>query len=236
MSKKIILLVAALVLAGAAAFGADLSISSQVNVTSQDYANNFLTFKGAVGSVMKDQFGPGADANSGASKLMSTEFFNPYRSDVMGKKTLPSAVRNLFLYGIANNSIRVSDDLTVLKAADGTITIRSVHRGTAYQIVTDNEGKIQLPNANCKTRNIGTVSYLISTDFSSTGKVADIDWAKVWDANVAGGKVIGTTTSKTGNIVNDTADSSLYVFAGALQVTFDGTYLKVSGELNVAKR
>ena len=236
MGKKIFVALFALAMIGTTAFAADLSVSSQVNIVAEDYANNYLTFKGAVGGVAKDQFGPGADANSGASKLLSTEFFNPYRTDVKGAKTLPSGLRNLFLYGIANNNIRVGDNLTVIKSSTGALTIRSVHRGTAYQIVTDASGRIELPKANCKTRNIGTVQNLIGADFSSTGKVTDIDWGKVWDSNIPDGRQIGSTTSKTGKIALDTADSKLYAFAGTIQVSFDGTYLRLSGELNAEKR
>ena len=226
-----VLLSAALLLAGLSAFAADLTIDAQVNLAAKDYASNYLTFQGAINSVEKDQFAPGADATSGASKLASTEVFNAYRFDVKGKKTLPGAIRNFLLYGIANDSIRTGDGLTVRRAADGTFTIRSVHRGMAQEIVTDASGKIQLPGSLIRTRVIGATDNTISTDFSSTGKVANVDWAKVWDASIPDGRQVGTTSSKTGKIVVDVADSDLYTFQGSLQVSVVGPNLKIIGDL-----
>ena len=49
-------------------------------------------------------------------------------------------------------------------------------------------------------RKIGHSDNQIHTDFSATGEVTNVNWAKVWDASVADGKKVGTTASKTGKI------------------------------------
>ncbi|MBE3131320.1 MAG: hypothetical protein IMZ54_11495, partial [Acidobacteria bacterium] len=145
MRKALVLAIGALMLCALVASAADLTIDMQVNTAAKDYAKNYLTFKGANNAVDKDQFALAADGTSGASKLLSTELFNSYRFDVKGKKTMPGGLRSLLLYPVADDGTRTGDNLTVTKAADGVITIRYVHRGTAYEMVTDKSGKLALP-------------------------------------------------------------------------------------------
>jgi hypothetical protein len=228
------LFVAAMVLSAVTLSAADLTIDYQMNTVAQDYANNYLTFQGKAVSVAKDQFAPGADAVSGASKLESTAMFNIYRFDIFGGKLLPGGLRSLFLYPVADDGTRTGDGLTAIKNADGSLMIRFIHRGTAYQLTTDKTGKLTLPGAVVKTRRIGHTDNLISTDFSRSGKVADVDWRKVWNSSIADGKSIGGTTSKTGKITDDVATSTVYVWSGDLQLAFDGKILKINGALNAA--
>jgi hypothetical protein len=236
MGKKITVLIMALfALSAFALSAADLTIDMQVNTTAQDYANNYLTFTGAINSVAKDQFVAGADATTGASKQLSTEVFNGYRFDVKGKATLPSAIRNLLLYAVAPDSVRSGDNLLVTKASSGAITIRFIHRGTAFEIVTDAAGKIVLPMTSVKKRVVGHTDNTIGVDFSTTAKTANVDWAKVWNGGIADGKVVGTTTTKTGKVMTDVADSAIFIWEGSLQVSFDGKLLKISGGLNAKK-
>lgn len=213
-----------------------LTIDYQVNAVAADDANNYLTFKGPVASSNKDQF----DAVSGASKLESTFTFNYYRNDIFGKKILPGGLRGLFLYPIAGDKTRLEDALKVTKNADGSILVRFIHRGTAYEVTTGKDGKLAFPGATFKNRKIGYIvgegPQVISNEFSADGTAAKVDWAKVWDAKIAGGKVIGTTTQKTGDIVADVANSELVGYAGALQFAFDGKILKVTGELAINKK
>jgi len=235
--KKVLIILSLLAL-GVAAFGQTapmLSIDYQFNVVAADVANNYLTFKGPVASAAKDQL----DAVSGASKLESTFNFNYYRNDIFGKKILPGALRGLFLYPIALNE-RTDDAITAVKNADGSIRVRFTHRGTANEITTDKSGKITFPGFTAQSRKIGFIAgegpQVISTDFSPTGKAANIDWAKVWDAKIAGGKVIGTSTSKTGDITPDVANSELVGYEGFLQFAFDGKILKIAGDLKILKK
>ncbi len=236
MRTRFVLLLAAFVLCAFAASAADLTIDFQVNVAAKDYANNYLTFKGANNSVAKDQFVPAADGTTGASKLLSTELFNSYRYDVRGKKTMPGALRSLLLYAVADDGTRTGDNLTATKAADGTIMIRYVHRGTAYEIVTDKAGKLALPTTTVRMRKIGHTDNTIHADFSKDGKATGVDWAKVWDASIADGKTVGTTTSKTGKIAPDVAESEFFVLQGTLQVTLAGSILKIAGDLDAVKK
>jgi len=237
--KKLVALVAFLALAGLAfaqAPAATLAIDFQVNAVAADDANNYLTFKGPVASAAKDQF----DAKSGASKLESTFMFNYYRNDIFGKKLLPGGLRGLFLYPIAGDKTRLEDGLKVAKNADGSIKVSFIHRGTANEVTTDKTGKLVFPGATFMARKVGYIAgegpQVISTDFSPDGTAAKADWAKIWDKNVAGGKVIGTTTNKTGDITPDVATSELLGYEGALQFTFDGKVLKISGELKILKK
>ena len=213
-----------------------LTIDYQVNVAAADDANNFLTFKGPVASANKDQY----DAVSGASKLESTFVFNYYRNDIFGKKILPGGLRGLFLYPVAGNKTRTDDALNAVKNADGSIRIRYIHRGTANELTTDKTGKFVFPGFTVQARKIGYIAgegpQVISTEFSADGTAATVDWAKVWDAKIAGGKVIGTSTQKTGDITADVANSDLVGYEGAFQLTFDGTLLKMAGVLNILRK
>jgi hypothetical protein len=205
MNRNLVLAcVAAFALSTVALSAADLTIDMQVNTAAQDYAGNYLTFKGAVNSVEKDQFAAGTDATSGASKLASTEVFNSYRFDVKGRPTMPSA-------------------------------LRFVHRGTAFEIVTDAAGKLLLPATGMKNRRIGHTDNMISTDFSPSGKTADVDWKKVWDTSIAGGKQVGSTATKTGKVTADTATSDMFLWEGAYQLAFDGKLLKIIAALDAKK-
>ena len=236
MNKKFALVAALIMIATVGGFAADLTISTQVNLKDADYANNFFTFKGGNGAADKDQFVPGPDATSGASKLESTVVFNSYRTDVLGKKLFPAGLRGFFLYGVSDLATRQSDGLNVTKNADGSLVIQSVHRGTAYKMTTDASGKLALPEGSFLMRVIGTTANVVHTDFSATGKAVDVNWTKVWDTSVADGKVIGTTTTKVGKIVADVPASEMFFWKGAIQVTLDGTYVKTAGEFNVVKK
>lgn len=244
--KKIALSIALLALAGLAFAQAPaapaLVIDYQMNAVAADDANNYFSFKGPVASA-KDQFDAKkdyVDGITGASKLESTLVFNYYRNDIFGKKILPGGFRSLFLYPIAGDKTRLEDGYNVAKLADGSIRVRFAHRGTASEIVTDKTGKVTFPGATVMSRKIGYIAgegpQVISNEFSADGTAAKIDWAKVWDKNIAGGKAIGTTTNKTGDITPDVATSEILGYEGGLQFTFDGKILKVAGELKILKK
>ena len=203
--------------------------------------NVFQLFKGGprngpVASATKDQY----DAVSGASKSESTFVLNYYRNDIFGKKILPGGLRGFFLYPIASHEQMTDDALSVVKNADGSIRIRYIHRGTANELTTDKSGKFVFPGVTVQARKIGYIvgegPQVISTEFSADGTAATVDWAKVWDARIAGGKVIGTSTQKTGDITADVANSDLVGYEGALQLTFDGTIVKMAGVLNINRK
>ncbi len=236
--KKIAIAVSLLALAGFSFAQATptLKIDYQVNAVAADDANNYLTFTGPVSSSNKDGF----DAVTGASKHESTFTFNYYRNDIFGKKILPGGLRGMFLYPIAGDKTRTDDALNVTKLSDGSIRVRYIHRGTANEVTTDTSGKLVFPGAKFMARKVGYIvgegPQVIASDFYVDDMTAKVDWNKVWDRNIKGGKVIGATTQKTGDIVVDVANSEILGYEGTLQFTFDGKILKVVGELKIVKK
>ena len=224
----------------------ELKIDFQYNVTAADPAN-FFFFTGPVrymdsgtarysGSDGKGAVGT-PDATSHASKYHSTEIFNHYQYDYAGKKVIPAALRGLFLFAVAVDSQRTLDGLTAVKNADGSIMVRYVHRGTAYEFSTDKAGNIAFPTVGFKMRQIGHTDNAIHADFSTNGKPAGVDWAKVWNTAIVDGKQVGTTASKTGKVAPDMPDPAAVIgYEGALKATFDGKVLKISGTLSIVKK
>lgn len=239
MNRKLVsLFVAAVVLAGAA-FAQDLKIDYQLNVAAADPANYF-TFSGPIRYMAADK--DALDATTGASKLASTKMFQPYLLDVKGKQTLPSGLRGLFLFAVAPYKQLTDDNLSVTKAADGTITIQFAHRGTAYGLITDKTGKFTFPKGTYFRRTIGFIQgagpQVLSTDFSADGTAAKVDWGKVWSRSIAGGKEIKAgVATKTGTVTEDMGlDDAMFGWDGSLQVTFERNILKISGGLNAVKK
>ncbi len=239
MNRKLVsLFVAAVVLAGAA-FAQDLKIDYQLDVKSA-VATNYFTFTGPIRYLAADK--DTLDATTGASKAGSTHFFQPYLLDVKGKQTLPSGLRGLFLFAVAPYKQMTDDNLNVTKAADGTITIQFAHRGTAYGLITDKTGKFTFPKGTYFRRPIGFIQgagpQVISTDFSADGTAAKIDWGKVWSRSIPGGKEIKAgVATKTGTVTDDNGlDEAMFGWTGTLQVTYEGSTLKISGGLNAVKK
>ena len=217
----------------------DLKIDFQINTMGED-TNNFFTFSGNIRyiGVEKDY----ADSVTGASAMGSKTLFQSYIYDVEGKRTFSGGVRGLFLFGTNPYSSYAGDAVDVTKASDGTITIQYAHRGTAYRIVSDTSGKIAFPDGTLQKRAIGYIvgggPQVLSKDFSADGTSATIDWAKVWDSNVADGKLVdGDSDKKTGPIYMDTADSgSMYYFDGTLNAALTGDILTINGFLTSVSR
>lgn len=217
----------------------DLNIELNLDITGTA-RSNYLTFTGPIRymSVEKDHY----DGGSGASVAMSTEKFQPYRYDVLGKNALADGFRGLLLFGVAGNDQIKTDNVTVDKASNGTITIQFAHRGTAYQIITDRNGRINFPNGTFRKRAIGYISgggpQVISRDFSRNGQADGIDWNKVWDTSVPSGKAVDSSSDKkTGPVQDDGAKpDSMYYWQGTLDASFNRNVLLISGGLNAVKR
>jgi len=239
MNRKLLIASSLLFLIGGLLFAQDLKIDYQVNVAADDPANYF-TFSGPIRYMAAEK--DTLDATTGASKLGSTHIFMPYLYDVKGKAVLPTGLRGLFLFAVAPKDQRILDNLTVSKAANGVITIQYVHRGPAYKLVTDRNGKFTFPKGDFVRRPVGFIQgtnpQVIHTDFSADGSAAKIKWAKVWDANIPGGKEIKTgVTAKTGTITDDNGVAdAMYSWNGELQVSFEKNILKISGGLTAEKR
>ncbi len=239
MNRRLFVLLTMLAVLGGSLFAQDLKIDYTLDLNPGS-TTSYFTFTGPIRymAVDKDHY----DATTGASVKKSTELFQSYLYDVKGKNVLPNALRGLFLYSVAVAKTRDEDHLTVTKASDGTITMRYVHRGTAYELVTDNAGKLAFPNGAFRKRAIGFIvgegPQVLHKDFSSDGTAAKTDWNKVWDSKIAGGKEIAAgNAAKTGVIGPDTAVAeSMYYWEGTLQATFDKNVLKIIGGLNAIKR
>jgi len=231
--KKILSLFTAAVVLASGAFAADLTVDAKFDLTGKDAAGSYFSFKSAIVSVEKDQ----VDVVTGASKQEGTAKWNYLRPDVKGKSTFPGGFQSLVKYPVSNEAQYAADLPKAWKNADGSITFQYLHRGTAYKFTTDKEGKLQFPVGDYLLRKVGYIDpkgvNIISTDFSKDGTVAGIDWAKVWDANVADGTVInGQANQKTGKITADKGASTIYLWTGSLQTTLEGTVVTVKGELN----
>ena len=239
MNRKLIVLAVALGLVSGLAFAQDLKVESVLDLA-QSAKANYFTFVGPIRYMTADK--DHIDAATGASVKNSTELFQPYLLDVKGKNALPSGLRGLFLYSVAPAALRVDDNLTITKAAGGVITVRYVHRGTAYELVTDASGKFVFPQGPYRKRAIGFIEgegpQVLHKDFSPDGSAAKVDWNRVWDDKVAGGKeIVAGKPAKTGAIAPDTdVAESMFYWNGSLQVTFDANVLKIVGGLNAVKR
>lgn len=237
MLRKMLLLAAGFVAVGTSLSAQNLVIDFQYNVSAPD-AGNYLSYSGPhrLVAVNKDAY----DAVSGASRQKATALFTAYQTDIEGQASFPGGLRGLLLYPLAPPEIRQADNLTVGKAANGVITVQYIHRGTAYRIVTDNQGKLTLPRGACSSRVIGYIQgagpQVIAPDFSADGTAARVNWAKVWDAKTAAGKDIsGSANAKTGPLVNDWESSDIFYWSGTLQFTFDRNILKISGSLRTTR-
>ena len=217
----------------------DLKISYQINLAEAD-AENYFSFAGNIRYMAVDK--DHADEVSGASALGSTHLFQPYRYDVEGKEVFSGGLRGTFLFGVTPYSQIVGDNFNASKASDGTVTIQYAHRGTAYRIKSDSAGKLSFPDGAFEKRVIGYIAgggpQVISKDFSADGTAATVDWEKVWDSGVKGGKLVDETSGKkTGNIVKDTGSSeSMYYYDGTLDVAIENDILTINGFLTAVKR
>lgn len=240
--KKIISAAVLAVSFASATFAADLYVEAQFDVTAKDLSKSYLTVAGAAASVTKDT----VDVASGASKAKGTEILNTYRNGADKKSMLPGGLQSLLKYGVSPAHYFTGDKLTVEQAKDGVITVQYVHRGTAYKMVSDKKGNFVLPGADCKLRKIANLekdgSQTVAKEFSPTGKVEDISWAKVWDTNIADGTVIASVTGadgkvtevKTGKVTVD-AGASANPYAGTLNMTFKNNILFMKADLNIKK-
>ncbi len=237
--KKIGVLFVLMALVAGLVVAQDLTIDYQFNVNRNDI-DNHLTFSGPIRymAVENDQL----DATTGASKFESTHYFQPYRVDVLGRAVIPQGFRGLLLFAVASTDQRDTDKLEASEDRNGVITIQYTHRGTAYRMITDSNGRLVFPNGQFQSRKVGYISggnpQVISRDFSRNGTAGRVDYDKVWDPGVRGGTVIDSSRDDTtGDIVADVAASdSMFYWEGTLQATLNRGVLSISGGLNAVKR
>lgn len=158
-----------------------LSVDYKLNVFAADETNH-LNWS-ADGKTVKD----GYDAASGASKANSTYLLDSIRYEDETLKTLniPVGLRCLLLFPLTSFETIQTDALSVTPEKK-QLTIRFVHRGTAYQIKTDERGRINpatsffmAPNV---AENIGGFFVIKSEYLLPNGNAAnmwDLDWSKI---------------------------------------------------------
>lgn len=240
MNRKFVFIVLILALVAGFSFAQDLRIQYQYNLNAADPANSFFTFRGPIAYMAADR--DQVDMTTGASKLRSTANFQPYRLDVTNKQVFPHGLRGLFLFAVATPDYREIDNLSASRAADGVITIQYVHRGTAYRLRTDQNGRLTFPNVQAERRVIGFIQgagpQVLSRDFSSAGTAASVNWAAVWNpATPSGRPVAAGNNTQTGPIVADVAAAdAMFHWQGDLNVSIAGPMLRIIGELNAVKR
>jgi hypothetical protein len=166
--------------------GGTATIDYRMNVAALD-ADSYFNWNTKDVSV-KDGF----DAATGASKAQSTTRFDqtvtydkPENAAKRTGRTIPSGLRSLFLYPVSPDGTRSFDNLTV--TANGKqLTIRYVHRDTAYEITTDANGKLNVETSCKSARGVAVTqdqhTFTLKPEFSKTGEasdnMADFDWSK----------------------------------------------------------
>ncbi len=181
MNKRILASIIALVGLTTAAMAQNARIDAKMNVLTADTANYFNWTAGK--KVVKDSF----DAKSGASVAASTKEFDAVRFDgeTTKKAAIPVGLRGLVLYPVADFAVAAFDDLKVTENGK-QLTVRYVHRGVAYELITDKKGKFDVLTgakmAKGLADNVGG-EFVLKPEFVKAGtdgkKMSDLDWSKI---------------------------------------------------------
>jgi hypothetical protein len=229
--KRTKLLVAVFAIATFSVFAAmaqKVSIDFRYNVGTSDPAKDYFKWNAPGEKAVTDKF----DANkadeehgtTGASVLGTTAKFDAVRYDsadtATRKLALTNGLRGLFLYPISSRATATDDDLKVTTSGKD-ITIRYVHRGTAYELVAPG-GKLDVAK-DCKigrslADNVGG-AFVLKDEYLKAGgdpnKMSDLDWSKV-------------------TLDPEVADSAKK-WTGVLTVAYKGGVLTIKGTLNPTK-
>ncbi|MDR0644377.1 MAG: hypothetical protein LBG05_05605 [Treponema sp.] len=230
--KKTIPFLCVIVLFSLSGCGRSVKIDYRMNVVGPDNGNYFNWSAG--GTNVKDAFdpsAPGENGATGASKAQSTSRFDlavtydiPSNAAKYTGYTLPSGLRGLFLYPVSPDSVRANDHLSV--TANGKeLTIRYVHRDSAYEITTDAAGKIDVTTACKVARGVCSTedqhTFTLKPEFSKTGSASsdmgDFDWAKA---------------TFTPNVFSENATRH---YTGSLDTEFVNDILTIKGALKEVK-
>jgi len=229
------LIISALVASGA--FAADITVKAMFNVTGKDAVKSSFTVIGAGESVENDS----VDAVTGASVKKGTDVWNTYRADTTDKKAAqwPAGFQSLVKYAVSNEAAYKEDNLIVTEKA-GVITIYYAHRGTAYKIVTDNKGKLDMASKTQWKRAIGFIpagatGQYLSKDFAPSNTAATLDYMKVFNGKSASGAVIKEgSPNKVADVFVDVSASKTAA-TGVAQLVFKNGVLTITGDFNFKK-
>jgi hypothetical protein len=172
-----------------------VKINFSFTTTGLNASKDFFNWTVDKNPEVKDGFDANAPAThgpgTGASKAQSTAKFDAvYRDDGTnkGKKTMPTAVRHLFLFAVSSDETRKSEDFTLIQNPDKTYTIRFINRGEAHQITTDKTGKIDLTSGakiaeGVRKQGPGGGAFLLEPKYLKSGgdnkSAASADWAAI---------------------------------------------------------
>lgn len=207
---------AALVTLGCSNNTQKVSLDVRFNALAEDSANYFKWSEGGNAAVAD-----GYDAATGASKAQSTTRFDAVRYDneTSKKAAIPSGLRSLVLFPIASFDTAVNDAFTVTENGK-QLTIRFVHRGTAYQIITDSNGKIDMATSFSTAAGVAdniAGKFLLKDEYlvagGSKNDMNALDWTKI------------TLTADTA------AADATRSFEGTLDASYKNGILTVKGSL-----
>ena len=212
--KKLVLTAVMACCAVIGAFAQKATINLNYKVLTNDAKNSFVW--SADGKTVKDGF----DAESGASLAKSTSEFNVVRFDSTGERlAVPAGLRGFVLFPVCTKAVAENDDLTVTSEGKA-VTIRFVHRGTAYLITTDEKGKLDLATGFKKAEdlcdNVGG-QFIVKDEYLAEGgdntSMKSVDWSKV-------------------TFVEDVADPEAdYTYNGVLTVSYKKDTVTMKGTL-----
>ena len=200
----------------------DVRIDYRMNVAKADYTANYFNWTVGKQPAVKDKF----DTASGASVKGSTKAFNEvrYAEPAADKKAaIPAGLRGLLLYPVSNFDVAQFDNLSVTEKG-GVVTVRFVHRGTAYELTTDKKGNFDVLTGAKIARNVGDNNmniFTVKPEYLKAGgdaaKMSDVDWSKV-------------------QLVSDTfSPEAAYRYEGTLKFTFKNNVLSITGTLKRSK-
>lgn len=185
---SIFMLSATLLVLGGAYAAADASMDVRIdyrfNTVKEDYKYNYFNWRVGKNPIVKDKF----DAVSGASLKGSTKAFNSVRYSGPAeekKAAMPSGLRALFLFAIADWKMAEANDLQITNEA-GVITVRFIRKTSAYEIKTDKKGNFDLlTGSKCakdiaeKTENGFSIKPEYLKEGGDPSKMSDLDWSKI---------------------------------------------------------
>ena len=181
MIKKLVPALVAFFFAAPALFAQNVTIDARFGIDGPNPSNYFNWSQG--NKTVKDKF----DATTGASFAGSTALFNAVRYDAQTtrKAAIPVALRGFVLYPVSDFETATADAFTV-SASGKALVVRFVHRGIAYEIATDKNGKFDVlsgaKSAKGLADNVGG-EFVLKKEFLKTGgdptKMADLDWTKI---------------------------------------------------------
>jgi hypothetical protein len=181
-TTKIACLASAGFIAAMSALGAQsVSIDERFAVSAADPANYLNWSLG--NKVTKDRY----DAATGASLAGTTSAINAVRYDAIATKkaAIPVGLWGLLLYPGSDYATATADAFQATVSGKA-VTIRFVHRGIAFELTTDTDGKFNL-NSGAKIAkgladNVGG-DFVLKKEFVKSGgdprKMADLDWSKI---------------------------------------------------------